>query len=70
MTGNGRRAEKRRELVELDRLARRLVKQRRYKEAERKFRQALAIDPHDVYLLVGLGDAKRKEKQFAEAAQQ
>ena len=63
MTGNGKRAEQRRELLELDRGARRLVRQRKYKEAERKFRQALAIDPHDVYLLVGLGDAKRKEKQ-------
>ena len=56
-----------RDLIALSKLAHRKKKEGRYKEAEENFRLALKIDENNVYILVGLGDLKRLNKEFKEA---
>lgn len=53
--------------IPLCKLAQRLQKEGKYKEAEEKFILALERDPDNAYALVGLGDLKRKTKRFKEA---
>ena len=47
--------------------ARRLMKEKKYSEAEKKYQEALELDPYDIFPLVGLGDLKRKQKRFDQA---
>jgi len=55
------------ELVDLGRLAHRLTREGKYREAEEKFGQLLEMDRNQVFALVGLGDLKRKKKRFKDA---
>jgi tetratricopeptide (TPR) repeat protein len=67
MTENNNKAEQYRELKALTGLARRMVNERSYEEAEEKYLQALDIDSSNVFALVGLGDLKRKRRRFEDA---
>jgi tetratricopeptide (TPR) repeat protein len=64
MTTSGDKIGKERDLKVLGKEAHRLTKQGRYKEAEEKYALVLKADSSNVYALVGLGDLKRKKKEF------
>ncbi|MFH1624972.1 MAG: tetratricopeptide repeat protein, partial [Pseudomonadota bacterium] len=52
---------------DLCRRARTMAKAGKYREAEKEYALALETDRTNVYALVGLGDVKRKTRQFEEA---
>ncbi|MBW2118582.1 MAG: tetratricopeptide repeat protein, partial [Deltaproteobacteria bacterium] len=67
MTGNSNRTETKKNLIFLSRAAHQMMKMGSYNEAEDKYLQVLKADPDNVYALVGMGDLKKKTRQFKEA---
>lgn len=56
-------------LIKLSKRAYFLMGQRRYREAEKVFLDAYAVDSTNAYILVGLGDVCRKLKNFEQAVE-
>ncbi len=55
------------DVLRLSKLGRNYLRKRQYKEAEKIFMDALDLDPHNAYVLVGLGDTTRELKKFEAA---
>ena len=53
------------EVLKLSKHGKKLMKQRRYHDAESVFLEALDIEPENSYILVGLGDLYRITKILA-----
>jgi tetratricopeptide (TPR) repeat protein len=68
MTTRRKKPKTRWDSVTFDRLSRIMTREGSYKGAEDNHALALETQPNDAYTLVGLGDLKRKKKQFTEAA--
>jgi tetratricopeptide (TPR) repeat protein len=56
-------------VTNLCRLAHVLRKEGDFRGAEEKYSLVLEMDPGNVYALVGMGDLRRREKQFEKAVQ-
>ena len=54
--------------VTFDRVSRKMTREGSHKGTEDNHALALETQPNDAFTLVGLGDLKRKKKQFTEAA--
>src|SRR6185369_1742597 len=58
----------RKQVLELARHGHRLLKIRHYAEARQAFEEALLLAPDDFYLMTGMGDTLRQQKEFSTAA--
>lgn len=58
----------RQRIIELSKQGHHLLKIRHYSEARQTFEEALQLAPYDPYLMTGLGDALRQQKDFKNAA--
>lgn len=54
-------------IIELSKQGNQLLKIRHYPEARRVFEEALLLAPRDVYLMTGLADTLRQQKEFTAA---
>src|SRR5574344_163407 len=57
------------EIAELSKNGYLLLKDNKIDEAERAFQKILALESHNNYALVGLGDAARKKNRFRDAVE-
>jgi len=55
------------DVIRLSKLGRNYLRKRCYVEAEKTFLEALELDPHNAYILVGLGDTCREMKKYETA---
>ena len=55
------------DVLKLSKLGKRLLKQRRYNDAEKAYLEGLDLEPGNSYILVGLGDLYRLSKKFNKA---
>ena len=67
MNGQKKKTKTRGDVIGLSKLARKMMKQGKYREAEEKYNLALKLEQDNIYLLVGLGDLNRKRKRFKDA---
>ncbi len=55
------------DVIRLSKLGRSYLRKHLYNEAEAAFREALELDAHNPYILVGLGDTTREMKKYEES---